>query len=71
MFKQMGCVTSIYDKRRDASKGNSSASSSSFSSSIMECDLDNKSNQLKFRSLIRNEEKIDKSFPGIIELMQV
>lgn len=59
MFKQLGCVTSIYDKRRDVNM-----------TGTMDCDIE-KGKGLSFRSLVRNEEKIDKSFPGVIELMQV
>jgi len=60
MFKQLGCVTSIYDSRyQNASSG-----------AMPECDPFG-SNELPLRELIRNEGKIDSTYPGMIELMQV
>jgi hypothetical protein len=63
MFKQLGCVTSIYDQRHGSNHREGDVNTTACDPFGMHA--------LPLRSLLRNEEKIDASFPGIIELMEV
>ena len=69
MFKQLGCVTSIYDKRHKANKKQdhpTAGESGAEAAAAEECDPYDDGAEVPLRALLRNGPRIEASFPGMV-----